>query len=623
MEVDGTMTRELNVIREELRCFICRETLVDPHCLGCNHNYCKRCIDVQLRKAVSQCPKCKIPMCPSDVHRNQFLDGLLQEWRLVEAALAKQPPSPVLHTTIDPAAVGTSVLSSSPAVKRKLPLEFATPPPPPPVSSLTPPHSSEPESISSLMNTPQLESYRIRLQRHAAALDATSPTDSPSDGTPMNCTATTPASPPETLAPSNVVSNDLQQRDCLPEVSSQQQQQQHAPVPKPIISPSLHPASPHASNETVMSMKTTPSPVLLVPQSPPRTDATAMMTAASFQPGTVAATQDYEDDEEASVPETELQVYLPNESGLLLPPSQYDDTAPSFTPTYQPPPRLLTKGGECGPRFENPDVHSPSFRIHTPSRTPPTTTFTKDLPPQSPSKAVRIVATNVNKADRRFLLDCVRGLGGRFGLRFVPRPNRPNFPRSPDGTTHVVTSVDATTRCPRTESVLLGMAHGCWIVSLQWVVASWKAQRWLDESPFEVLGDTSAMTVTAVPRRCRLMNATQIFGGMCVWALHDAIEQGDAMAAIVAACGGRWRPFEKDGEETSRTRSSDEAMEGMHVIGVVSKTLSMAACRNLVNMHSALRRRTMPIVRATWVVDSVSHMECQPFAAYTTTTKTT
>ncbi|KAF0774952.1 hypothetical protein AaE_001348 [Aphanomyces astaci] len=381
-------------------------------------------------------------MCPSDVHRNQFLDGLLQEWRLVEAALAKQPPSPVLHTTIDPAAVGTSVLSSSPAVKRKLPLEFATPPPPP-VSSLTPPHSSDPESISTLMNTPQLESYRIRLQRHAAALDGTSPTDSPSDGTPMNCTATTPASPPETLAPSNVVSNDLQQRDCLPEVSSQQQQQQHAPVPKPIISPSLHPASPHASDETVMSMKTTPSPVLLVPQSPPRTDATAMMTA-SFQPGTVAATQDYEDDEEASVPETELQVYLPNESGLLLPPSQYDDTAPPFTPTYQPPPRLLTKGGECGSRFENPDVHSPSFRIHTPSSTPPntTTTFTKgltietitecivDLPPQSPSKAVRIVATNVNKADRRFLLDCVRGLGGRLGLRFVPR--RPNFPYAID-----------------------------------------------------------------------------------------------------------------------------------------------------------------------------------------------
>ncbi|ETV92756.1 hypothetical protein H310_12986 [Aphanomyces invadans] len=598
MPVGTAVMRELNVIREELRCFICHETLRDPHCLGCNHNYCKQCIDVQLRKAVPQCPKCKIPMCPSDVHRNQFLDGLLQEWRLVEAAISTTSPSPTDESAVE----SIPVARSSPAVKRKLPLDFASSPPPLHSSIVSTQNDAEPgvtvsidsncvDSMASLMNTPQLKAYHATLQRHAADLDESfnhsSHVSSPN----------VVASCSQTLPPPGAPGANIETSCPEPPLP------RHPPSQPLPVSPTHHPhESPSTSSQETAMPISTPSPILLVPQSPPRSTVSFHLVrharAATALPVVVAATQD--DSDEECVPETELQGYRDsagNESqaAAICPPSP-TETAPDHPVAYTTSPR---------DRNVVPDVNSPSFRILDGSPTDPTAA---SRAPANQTNRVCIVATHVSKSHRRLVLDCVRCLGGRFGVRFHPSSKRrPGFMHASDdplSTTHVVTSADAAMRCSRTLSVLLGMSHGCWIVSMEWVLASSKARRWVDEAPFEIAGDTSALQATAVPRRCRLLRNTQIFQGMCVMPLHAPIEQIDAMEKVVVACGGMWRPYQH-GQHA-----------GENVVGVVSKTLSLAACSALVATHAATRRK-MPIVRVAWIVDSISHMECQPFAKYT------
>lgn len=60
----------------------------DPQCLDCKHNFCRECIFVHLRKHESKCPTCSIPIFPSEIMRNQFLQSILAAWKVVELELA-------------------------------------------------------------------------------------------------------------------------------------------------------------------------------------------------------------------------------------------------------------------------------------------------------------------------------------------------------------------------------------------------------------------------------------------------------------------------------------------------------------------------------------------------------
>lgn len=60
----------------------------DPQCLDCKHNFCRECIYVHLRKNESKCPTCKIPIFPSEIMRNQFLESILVAWKAVEKELS-------------------------------------------------------------------------------------------------------------------------------------------------------------------------------------------------------------------------------------------------------------------------------------------------------------------------------------------------------------------------------------------------------------------------------------------------------------------------------------------------------------------------------------------------------
>lgn len=50
----------LNLVRDELNCVICRETLRDPVLfLECLHRFCRECIRTSLRNTSKDCPSCR------------------------------------------------------------------------------------------------------------------------------------------------------------------------------------------------------------------------------------------------------------------------------------------------------------------------------------------------------------------------------------------------------------------------------------------------------------------------------------------------------------------------------------------------------------------------------------
>ncbi|TMW60128.1 hypothetical protein Poli38472_000170 [Pythium oligandrum] len=90
MELLTAEQREaVRLVREELCCILCGNVFEDPQCLDCKHNFCRECIYEHLRKRESFCPKCRLPTCPSEVTRNQFLQSILVAWKTVELDLKK------------------------------------------------------------------------------------------------------------------------------------------------------------------------------------------------------------------------------------------------------------------------------------------------------------------------------------------------------------------------------------------------------------------------------------------------------------------------------------------------------------------------------------------------------
>ncbi|TYZ64604.1 hypothetical protein PybrP1_008240 [[Pythium] brassicae (nom. inval.)] len=89
MELLSSARREgLRLIREQLCCMLCERIFEDPQCLDCKHNFCRECIFMHLRKHESKCPTCSIPIFPSEITRNQFLQSILAAWKAVEHELA-------------------------------------------------------------------------------------------------------------------------------------------------------------------------------------------------------------------------------------------------------------------------------------------------------------------------------------------------------------------------------------------------------------------------------------------------------------------------------------------------------------------------------------------------------
>ena len=109
------------------------------------------------------------------------------------------------------------------------------------------------------------------------------------------------------------------------------------------------------------------------------------------------------------------------------------------------------------------------------------------------------------------------------------------------GTTHLVVQGDRRIAATRTVKYLQAILLGCWVVTADWVEASVREGRWVDELPYEVVGDriTEYVGGPAKARRARLLglDGRALFEG-ATFVLHE-VEYEAELGGLILTGGGR------------------------------------------------------------------------------------
>ncbi|EQC38935.1 hypothetical protein, variant [Saprolegnia diclina VS20] len=658
--MDAPMLEQLEIIRDELQCFICKRVLEDPQCLTCNHNFCRVCVENELRKAVSKCARCSIPIRPTDVRRNQFLDGLVAEWKFVEAAIdASRPssakrrlsiedePSPQIQAaaslppattlphaiTLPPAPASPS--SSSPqsesletespelypmlptvptanpliVAERQSALIIATPPPaaveeprnlirpvdaaqerPSPARTVASTPATPPNALAPLMTTPEIRTYMDHLRLLGQNVD---------DGSQVSVAgaldfsaASTPSNsfPPESeLAPPSQLRRGIAMPQS-PIVSS---------IPVPPAAPPTLPmadAPPSIAANVAEPSASTPPPadalppntksIILVPKSPP-TKRAFSTTPVTLHAVMVPSTQPMSPEPPSPVPRPQDDADAEDDDEEAVDETERQTTYDPCMEETEVPVHAMSQSQLCSELPEA--IPAPAPRPCTPAH--------------SAHAAKRFVAADLSKEEKRMLLESLEDLGNaRFGRDFA-RYLDPKTGRLMTDVTHVITKAAQPRRCTRSVKYMLGLAHHCWIVDFGWVEASAAAGYWVDETPFEMDGDVFS-SATGQPRRSRLApqpSTTHIFANMHFVQLcpTTSFEPQSAMQLepLVVAFGGTFEGF------VFAKGLHEKPQASATTVGIVSKSLSPSTCKELWTQYN------MPIVRVTWIPDSISNLQ--------------
>ncbi|KAG7397963.1 Protein pih1d3 [Phytophthora boehmeriae] len=236
------------------------------------------------------------------------------------------------------------------------------------------------------------------------------------------------------------------------------------------------------------------------------------------------------------------------------------------------------------------------------------------------SRFVFVSSDLTREEAKRVMVACQR-FGGKFGQDF-------DLKRDPvSGTyctsvTHLITKsapivdVEAETnpdelRCKRTAKYMRALAEGTFVMDFSWITASLAAGRWLTEEPFEMIGDIYSDSV-GKPREARLRRQqtgrrNHIFSMFCFVLLVSENEfdfQFASVRALVNNFGGTVLQAESFEKLSSKQRARRTP------IGVVSKVTSPYDAK------AKWQQYQIPIVRITWIFDSVSYLEVLPFDDY-------
>ncbi|OQS00553.1 hypothetical protein ACHHYP_03422 [Achlya hypogyna] len=678
------MLMHVDVIRDELQCYVCKRVLDDPQCLVCNHNFCRSCIESELRKTVSKCPRCSIPMRPGDVHRNQFLGGLVAEWLLVEAALTavrpsgakrklsidavtptKTRPSPAAHDIPEtdrdesfepespelypmmpppvPSPAGLAPASpplnnssrqSSPAANNAPPESAMTVATPtvedaPPESALTVATPIK-ENLTPLLTTPELHGYMARLQRLGQDIDDDNfESSSSSVAAELNfASQSSPALAYAQPSPVEIASPHRSNGIAMPPAHGVAlvQPKASALAPAPQLSPAT-PTPPSPSQDHIALQRQQSSGDVSQDSAQPTSPPMPSSPAAPSSPPPVQAQPSPQPIPYAGVKKILVPKSPPTQRPPPVPSRILHATLVPSTQTVE----ALHRDDADDAADDADDVDDDDEDAVDETERPPMDPFEETQVPvlvasqsQLPSSPVavarRLVCSDLTVAEQRKLLSAVELLGqARFGRDFAPCID-PRSGQAMMDVTHVITKAMNDRRCARTAKYMLGLAYRCWIVdythedrwlhgaygTYRWVEASMAAGYWVAEEPFEVDGDVFAAD-KAMPRKCREATATaKLFDKMRLIQLcpTTAFEPNALtyLPDVVAAFGGVYEPF------VFAQALDDEP--GLKTIGIVSKSLSAATCKELWQQHG------IPIVRVTWVPDSVSHMMALPFDDY-------
>ena len=177
--------------------------------------------------------------------------------------------------------------------------------------------------------------------------------------------------------------------------------------------------------------------------------------------------------------------------------------------------------------------------------------------------------------------------------------------------THVVTGLtagDDTHRAQRTLKYCCGVLSGAWIVSFEWVLESLAAREWVEESDFELRGDTYG---AGAPKKARiaLRKGTQrLFSGLRICFAGEFTQPSRKDLQRVARIGGA----DNLAALPSPTTTMPEYLaEVKHTHVVIDPERTDAAAAHEIHLVCGL----VPL-SYHWLLDSVSHYAIQSFDKY-------
>ncbi|CAI5703876.1 unnamed protein product [Peronospora effusa] len=231
------------------------------------------------------------------------------------------------------------------------------------------------------------------------------------------------------------------------------------------------------------------------------------------------------------------------------------------------------------------------------------------------------VSSDLTREKVKCVLEATHRLGGKFGHDFDLKrdPLTGHFCTS---VTHLITkavppigAISGTEpdelRCKRTAKYMRGLAEGTFVMDFSWITASLAAGRWLTEEPFEMIGDIYSDAVGKPHegriRRMQTGRRNSIFSMFSFVLLVSEQEfdfQFNSVKNVVNNFGGTVVHAESFAKPKKKNRSRRTS------VGVVSKTTLPSDAK------AKWQQFQIPIVRITWIFDSVSHLEVLPFDDY-------
>lgn len=213
----------------------------------------------------------------------------------------------------------------------------------------------------------------------------------------------------------------------------------------------------------------------------------------------------------------------------------------------------------------------------------------------------RILSSNLKSELLVHLNMAIKKIGGTVAEAFAP-----------EAVTHVVLDADENNRARvRTTKLAQGIATGKWVVSFKWVLDSFGAGRWLDETPYEITSDPHCPPRTNSARTGRQRAEAgdpPLFSGHRFF-ISPTVDAAVALgiAEVITAGGGevlRYTP-----PAPSRV---DEVLDGAgattHVLAPPATTVEQAKL-----LYLQCGRRPLS---HDWPLDCVSHYKLLPTRRY-------
>ncbi|KAL6071313.1 E3 ubiquitin-protein ligase TRIM47 [Balamuthia mandrillaris] len=439
---------QVAAIGKELMCAICRDTFNDPFSLPCNHAFCHDCIKEGL-KLRNACPLCQVPAFPRSLQKNNCLGNLATAYETLQQLLSRAAAS----SSSSSARSFQRYLSNTKKAKREKQREQGL--------------NDDSALFPSSQDITEVNPHLVHEHEHALEVlqdvltsdpDASDPTTSSSPFLFAIRSPTASSKRRPKRAPLKDVSNgnnSKRQRRCKREEEEAEREQDAE------------------ENEEEDEEKENESAKENTAKRYKRENmSNKNITRRS---STIACTaEEKEEEEEEEETEDEEQI---NQMTTRRRKGSHVDNEKLGRKALQP----------------TNETHQPLLKDVMPQDEYPTAAVFASVTEPSASPKFVLLGTGLDKKKTAELRQVCNKLGGKMVNKFTKE------------VTHLVTA-DSSLTMRRTIKYFLSLLKGgVWIVNWDWIEYSSKQKKFLEESLFEIRGDTVA---TGAPSKARLNNSS-------------------------------------------------------------------------------------------------------------------